>query len=77
MFIKLRDNSSGVLAVNLNASHTILIRQNGSKFLLRVQTEEAIINIENYDTRERAVQAFQKIMDKLENGHRVCDIHEL
>ena len=76
MFIKLRENPSGVLAVNLHAGHTISI-QEGSKFTLRVRTDETIINIENYDTRERAVQAFQKMMDKLENGHRVCDVHEL
>ena len=77
MFIKLRENSSGVLAVNLHAGHTISIHQISSKFTLRVQTDETIINIENYETRERAVQAYQKMMDKLENGHRVCDIHEL
>ena len=76
MFIKLRENPGDILAVNLNAGHTIYI-QEGSKFILRVQTDETIINIENYDTRERAVQAFQKMMDKLENGHRVCDVHEL
>ena len=77
MFIKLRENSSGVLAVNLHAGHTISIHQNSGKFVLRVQTDETIINIENYETRERAVQAYQKMMDKLENGHRVCDVHEL
>lgn len=77
MFIKLRENSSGTLAVNLNACHTIFIHQNSGKFVLRLQTEEIIINIEHYDTRERAVQAFQNMMDKLENGHRVCDIYEL
>ena len=77
MFIKIRDNSSGVLAVNVNAGHTILIWRSGSTFTLRLQTEETIINIENYDTRERAVQAFQNMMDKLENGHQVCDIREL
>lgn len=77
MFIKLRENSSGVLAVNLNAGHTILIREIDDKFTLRLQTEENIINIEFYDTRERAVQAFQNIMDKLENGDRVCNVHKL
>ena len=77
MFIKLRDNSSGVLAVNLNAGHTIVIRENSGQFLLRLGTDEAIINIENYDTRERAVRAFQNMMDKLENGDRVCDVNEL
>ncbi len=77
MFIKIRENSSDVLAVNLNAGHTIFIHQNSGKFVLRLQTEETIINIENYDTRERAVQAFQNMMNKLENGERVCDIREL
>lgn len=76
MFIKLRKNPGDILAVNLNVGHTIYI-QESSKFTLRVQTDETIINIENYDTRERAVQAFQNMMDKLENGHRVCDVHEL
>ena len=77
MFIKLRENSSGTLAVNLNACHTVVIRENGSEFILRLLTEEAIINIENYDTRERAVQAFHKMMNKLANGDRVCHVHEL
>ena len=77
MFIKPRENAEDVLAINLNAGHTILIRKNGSKFLLRLETEETPINLEVYDTHERAVRAFQNMMDKLENGHRVCDIHEL
>ena len=77
MFIKLRENSGDVLAVNLNAGHTIHIEQISSKFTLRLTTDETIINIEHYDTHERAVQAFQNMMDKLENGHRVCDVHEL
>ena len=77
MFIKLRDNSSGVLAVNLNAGHTIVIRESGSQFLLRLGTDETIINIETYDTHERAVLAYLNMMDKLENGCRVCDVNEL
>ena len=77
MFIKLRKNPSGVLAVNLNAGHTIFIHQSGGKFVLRLRTDKTIINIETYDTHERAVRAFQNMMDKLENEHRVCDIHEL
>ena len=77
MFIKIRENSSGVFAVNLNAGHTIVIRENSGKFVLKLETDETIINIEFYDTHERAVQAYQNMMVKLENGHRVCDIHEL
>ena len=77
MFIKLRENSGDILAVNLNAGHTIVIQGNSSPFILRLETDETSINIEHYDTHKRAVQAFLNMMDKLENGDRVCDVHEL
>lgn len=78
MFIRLRDNAEGVLAVNLNASQRILIYQNAGEFVLAVGTEStAIINIESYPTHERAIQAFESMMDRLEGGRPFCYSHEL
>ena len=75
MFIKLRENSGKVLAVNLSTH--VFIRQNAGEFVLVLGADRFTTNIERYPTEERAVQAFENMMDRLKNGDRVCDISEL
>ena len=71
MFIKLRDNSSDILSVNINAYKTIAILQRQGEFVLALANDSSTF-IDVYPTRERALQAFENIMDKLANGVRVC-----
>ena len=79
MIIKIPENPTQVRAVNLNAHDTISIRPSasGDEFLLALETDISTVNIERYPTRERAIQAFETLMDKLEEGDRVCDVGEL
>jgi hypothetical protein len=77
MFIKLRENSEGVLAINLNASDKILIRENAGEFVLSFGKDSFAINIEGYPTHERAIQAFHNMMDMLQDGCHLCDSRDL
>lgn len=81
MFIRLRENSESVLAVNLKICDTILIVKKGDEFALTLETDASItpttgVAIEYYGSHQRAIQAFENMMDMLGKGHHLCDVSE-
>lgn len=76
MFIKLRENLNGILAINLKSYNTILIDQNDQVNVLKVALDSHSIEIEKYETPERALQAFENMMDKLKKGTQVCHVSD-
>ena len=77
MFIKLRENSTGVYAVNLNTGIRIRIEERLNEFVISVETDTFTTNIESYPTKERAIQTIHHMMDRIQGGLRVCDVSEL
>ncbi len=77
MFIKLRENSEGVLAININTGTRIRLYERNKEYVMSVETEHSNHLVQVFQTWDDGFQVFNHMMDKLDEGCRVCNINRL